>query len=1158
MVRRLLRVGLAAASLALGGGAVSGAAHARGGYGTNHPDVQWHTLETEHFRFHWPESKRDTDDPHYFTTEWTAGRLAEIAETSYDSICSQLGHYPTEKIHVVIYDQDNGWEGNGFAIAEYDWTGFAARWGPTFRMRGRMEFLSDVFVHEFAHIISLKAFSPWSEGSTWMSVGGLVEDEEWLRRWGFQPNPGVNVDVGADVIVSTHAPFWWAEGGAEYWSHKAGYNFWGTSRDAYLRMTVLEDRLLDVDQWTTRADKEGFDGERGYNQGYAFCLWLDDHTGKDACSEMATVSGERWHYDWDSVVQQVTGESTAALHRKWAAWLDDEYGAQAARVREEGVVTGGEMSLEKPPWEAPVDPEWAELSKPEKEAAMDGLTAYQELPSVSPDGEMMAWFERGLNIVELSPSSLGAITGTWLDPEDDADADTLKSLERRWLSFDFMDGYRVSWSPDSSRVLVTGNEDLAAAWRMNAGLTWNGDGYGWNQLLVGTIDRSGKKLDIEWTPIPGTLRATEHAWSPDGETIAYVKYGDGTHEVWTVAPDGSAHERRTDFGDGTQVQGLSFTTDGGKILLSLFRNYQQDLWLLDLQTDTLTRLTDTRADETDPMIGPDGRAWFSSDATGIFNVYSMDLASGEVKQHTELLGGSYGAWATPGGHVLYTGITGHGFRIHALSRDAMKQRVVPYTGLCGRDAAACQDDDPNLAYTEPERIDAATQSERYKVSKGLAPLAGWPVMRGSDRNVQLGAGLWLGDTVETHSLDAEVTFGKDSNAWASWSWMQLWPDFNVGLSRYTYKGTYGYAVDADGVASTVNDRTIVDLKFEQRSDDAWATVTYAPSYALWGGFFADVSRYAFRDTGDGPDFVPYSEHAGVGFFGEWTPSGGYFAGDQWINPRGGRRLYLDLQHRWTQIVDPELGGTVIDDGQELGSYGYNQISASYTEWVPLGWWGLFDQHTLQFDLEGGWIDRNVMGWDEFLAGGRHPYHWGSGTIGNNVQFSGYEGWSLAGETMLIGNLTYRFPLLRDLDWKIGPTYTDAMYLQVFGSVGNLWSYRVDGPSHVEGYSVVADDPARVRREIPFADFASKNSPQGTNNYFLSDVGAELRIRSFIWNDWDWDSFLRVAYGLRPTAGYGDVNNDLIQSSVARDSTSELSDEVEPATIRIYAGIGTGW
>ena len=61
-----------------------------------------------------------------------------------------------------------------------------------------------------------------------------------------------------------------------------------------------------------------------------------------------------------------------------------------------------------------------------------------------------------------------------------------------------------------------------------------------------------------------------------------------------------------------------------------------------------------------------------------------------------------------------------------------------------------------------------------------------------------------------------------------------------------------------------------------------------------------------------------------------------------------------------------------------------------------------------------------------------------------------------------------------------------------------------------------------------------------------------------WNDWDWDGFLRFAYGLQPTAGYGDVNADLIQSSAARDAGSELSSEVEPPTLRVYAGIGTGW
>ena len=200
---------------------------ASGGFDTNHSDVSWNTLETEHFYFHWPKSKRNTDDPHYFTTEFTVRRLSGIAEESYDKICSQLDFYPKEKIHVVIYDQDVGWEGNGFAIAELDWTGFAADWGPLFRMRGRMEFLSDVFVHEFAHIVSLKAYLPWSESSTAVEFGGLVEDEEWIRRWGYKGNASVNFDVGFSGLWSPHAPFWWAEGGAEYWSHNAGYNFWG-------------------------------------------------------------------------------------------------------------------------------------------------------------------------------------------------------------------------------------------------------------------------------------------------------------------------------------------------------------------------------------------------------------------------------------------------------------------------------------------------------------------------------------------------------------------------------------------------------------------------------------------------------------------------------------------------------------------------------------------------------------------------------------------------------------------------------------------------------------------------------------------------------------------------------------------------------------------
>ena len=602
------------------------------------------------------------------------------------------------------------------------------------------------------------------------------------------------------------------------------------------------------------------------------------------------------------------------------------------------------------------------------------------------------------------------------------------------------------------------------------------------------------------------------------------------------------------------MQGISYAPDGSGLLVSLFHAHQQDLWFFELASKTFHRLTDTPFTETDPVVGADDLAWFSSDADGVYNVYTLDPSTGEVVKKTNLLGGAYGVDPTSDGHLLYTGFTGHGFRIHAVSKDAILNEKVEYPGVCHN--SSCDGADEYLAKV-PAGGSAGAVSQPYSPFTASMPASGWPVLRTTDKAVEAGAAFFFGDYVEKHYLEGEVTLGKDNMLSLAYWNSQFWPALSLGYVRYSYKGHYGYGEDADGLASTP-EMTVVDLKFEQVSDEVWAYASYVASDSLWLGAGVDGSRYAFRDNGDGADWVPFTVHAGVGAYVDWSLSGDS-TGDQWINPRGGRRVYLDYNHRFTSVVDPELAGAVYDDGERLGRYGYNQITGSYTEYIPLTLWGLWERGTLQLDFEGGWIDRNVMGWDEFMAGGRHPYHWGNGTIGNNVQFSGYEGYSLAGETMLIANAAYRFPISRDMNWRVGPVYTESMYLQFFGSMGNLWSYRVEGDTHIEGYSVVPDSGGgTVRREVPFKDYSAKNSPPGEPHHVLTDVGAELRIRSFIWNDFDWDSFIRVAYGFQRTAGYGDVNADLVQSSVARDAATELSGEVEPPTLRLYLGLGTGW
>lgn len=1119
-------------------------AHASGGYDFNLPHVQWHVLETEHFFLHWPESTLPPDDAHWFTTEASAQRLAVIAEQQYPKVCSQFSYFPKEKTHILLYDQTQGWQGDGFAIAELDWTGFGMNWGPIFRERGRAEALSDTFTHEFSHVISLKAYLPYSEDTTGFQVGGLVEDEEWLKRWGANPKPSVNFDVATDAVMSAHAPFWWAEGGAEYWSHQAGENDWGTSRDAFLRMTVLEDRLPTEAEWTSRMHTEGMEGERGYNNGYAFSLWLRERFDKDVVTEMTHVSHDHFHWSWDGVVKQATGVDMPTLHAEWKAHLTEHYGAQRAKTEADGLVAGRELAMDQPLYEKGGE-DWEKLSWNAKKEALDQEgEAWFQTGAISPDGQWFTWFEDSQYLQKIRPGEWGAITQDYTP--DDQSAKDAKAWARSHPS-GTVDGdwMRPDFSPDSTGLLVTGVEGDPSDTAEALGLTHD-PGNRWPVLEV--CDWKVKKADLDVTckDVPNTVRATEGAFSPDGKTIAFARYGDGTQDLWTVDADGGNPTRLTNWGDGTQLNGLDWSPTGRFLVTSLYQDHDADLWLYELATDKWTPLTRSRSDEFDPIFDAQGRVWFASDRDGKFDVYTLDLNTREVKQQTNVLGAAYAPVPSAEGHLFYTGVTGHGFRNFAVNAKELADRPVVYDGLCP--ASGCT----TPTYLAPTLPDVRASSVSPSPKNTLQPFNAWPSVRLSDKNLEFGAGAYLADYTEKHALSFDFSVGKDTYVGVDYYNDMFWPTIDIGYGRYSYKSAYSYQDDLDGLPETTGDSYTVDLKYEQVSDSGWFYVSRYLNDSLWLMVGADADRYSFRETGDGTRWAPYVLNAGVGVLAEWDTSG--FNSDGWINPQGGRHITVALDRRYSALLDQDYAGAVIDDGELMDRYAFNRVQVDWSEFLAVT-----GRHTLQLDFTAGYIDRNVMGWDEFIAGGRHPYDWGSGTIGNNSQFAGYEGWSLYGETMLIANASYRVPVLRDLDLKTGPVYTESVYLQAFGTAGNVWSYRVEGPSHLEGYSVVPDDiGGSVRREIPFVDYAAKNSVAGRQNYVLTDVGLELRVRQMIWDDWDWDSFLKVAYGFQPTAGYGDVNADLIQSAVARDSKSELSTEFEPPTLRVYLGLGTGW
>jgi hypothetical protein len=279
--------------------------------------------------------------------------------------------------------------------------------------------------------------------------------------------------------------------------------------------------------------------------------------------------------------------------------------------------------------------------------------------------------------------------------------------------------------------------------------------------------------------------------------------------------------------------------------------------------------------------------------------------------------------------------------------------------------------------------------------------------------------------------------------------------------------------------------------------------------------------------------------------------------------------YSDIQYEWSNGVDA-------DDGQLLDRYVYPEFEARAIGYISTPW-AKEAHHTLQVDLQLGMIPTNVSYNDEFRGGGQSALNYRN-PWSTNTAFSGYESWSLGGETMGILNLAYRLPIRRNIDKKFGALYLDSIYLQFFGTAGNFWSYRTrEGAQTYNFYGdPVAVNSDDIVREAPFSD-RLENCPQSARernggecgralfpvatqngNRMLFDAGVELRIRANLFNRSTWNSFIRVAYGFNEVGGVFDVDGDDIVTNVDDPNLNAISSEKERPSIRFYVGLGTGW
>ncbi len=123
-------------------------------------------------------------------------------------------------------------------------------------------------------------------------------------------------------------------------------------------------------------------------------------------------------------------------------------------------------------------------------------------------------------------------------------------------------------------------------------------------------------------------------WSPDASSLFYTSFHRGFPDVYRIQLATGNRARIASY-PGINA-GADVSPDGRSMALALSKDGNPELYILDLRSGKLTRLTHTKsAAEASPSWSPDGRRIaYVSDSTGSPQVYVISRSGGKAKRIT--------------------------------------------------------------------------------------------------------------------------------------------------------------------------------------------------------------------------------------------------------------------------------------------------------------------------------------------------------------------------------------------------------------------------------------------------------------------------------------------------------------------------------------------
>lgn len=575
--------------------------------------LAYYTFETEHFRIHFHEGVEDV-----------ARRVGVMLEEFYSIYTKTYFISLPKKTEVLVSSDEQNFD--NFASNNANLISISAN-DFGYNLRGSGNYLRDAVAHEFAHIMSM---STAQKGPAWMPYAQFGAFSH--------PNEGGLRSESFHLFPFDNLPPWFFEGIAQFESSRMGGDRWDSHRDMILRTLTMSDKLLTWDHMSVFAGR-GDDYEKTYNHGFSLIRYIVETYGQGAVVSLLRENTKMFRLTFDRSVKQVLGISARQLYRDWKKWLEVRYKAQVDSIGTQ--VYGRKINKH----------------------GFDNLW-----PRFVPDQNCIFFLSNG-------------------------------ESEYSWGKHKFYRYYVADTVEDDERIepmgpAPSGPYDIhdslglmvqATMASPESNLPWKEGGWRLMDLKLDTLVKKepGERVRRRTTrsfykahedPITKRQSLFAAAFSPTGNRLAAAQHHVDRFYLCVLDTSGGnlvrVYPQESDSERVIQtIYSLDWSPDGHQIAMS-FVEHEGDrkIGIYDTTDHSFTLLCDTKFDERDPRFNADGsRLYFSSNRTGIYNIYRFELATGALDRVTNVAGGAFSPDVSPDGtSLVYVNYDSAGYGIYLI------------------------------------------------------------------------------------------------------------------------------------------------------------------------------------------------------------------------------------------------------------------------------------------------------------------------------------------------------------------------------------------------------------------------------------------------------------------------------------------------------------